>query len=33
MNQTANPAGAEDGGIPSVFHAGRHFPAASDPHR
>ena len=23
--------GAEDGGIPTVIHAGRHRPAASDP--
>ena len=27
-----NQAGAEDGGIPLVFHAGRPCPAASDAH-
>jgi len=27
-----NEAGAEDGGIPFLFHVGGHCPAASDPH-
>jgi hypothetical protein len=28
-----NPAHALDGGIPSLFHIGRHWPATSDEHR
>jgi hypothetical protein len=28
-----NPAHALDGGIPFLFHVGRHWPAASDTHR
>ncbi len=30
MIESANNAHAQDGGIPSVFHIGHHWPAASD---
>lgn len=30
---TANPAHALDGGMPSLFHIERHWPAASDEDR
>jgi hypothetical protein len=31
MNEGPNEAGAVDGGIPSLFHSARLWPAATDP--
>ena len=33
MTRLPNPAHALDGGIPSLLHIDRHWPAASDEHR